>query len=109
MAVFPRLRSKKHFSMFLETPLSLNNHIQVMLYKANKTKRLLCESQNLIPRSALIIIYKSLVRLPIDKCEIAFEKSFIASVHQNLKSVHCACLAGATRRTSKNVLPRYRF
>ena len=54
---------QKHLGVILDSKLIFHEHLKmVSLIKISKTLGLLQKSQNLLPRSALITIYKAFVR-----------------------------------------------
>ena len=62
--------------------------------KTNKTLKFLREFQNLLPRSALIIIYKAFVRPHLYYGDILYDQAYNLSFHQKLDSIqYNACLA----------------
>ena len=54
--------SQKHLGVVLDNRLSFEDHLKVILNKVNKTIGLLRKLHNILPRSALLIIYKSFIR-----------------------------------------------
>ena len=75
-----------------------------MLCKINKTIGLIRMLQNLLPRTALIILYKAFVCPHLDYGDIIYDQAHNASFHQKLESLQCnTCLAitGAIRGLSK--------
>ena len=81
----------------------------MMATKIYKTIGLLCKRQNLLPRPALIKIYKAFVRPHLDYREVLLIKLLILSFQQKLESIHyraCFAMTGAIRGTSREDLPR---
>ena len=54
--------SHKHVGIILDTRLSFENNLEKLLCKVNKTLGLIRKLRNLLPRSALITLYKAFVR-----------------------------------------------
>ena len=54
--------SQKHLRVVLDNHLSFENHLKMILNKVNKTIGLRHKLHNILPRSALLIIYKSFIR-----------------------------------------------
>ena len=52
--------SQKHLGVILETKLIFDEHLKMVSLKISKTLGLLRKLQNLLPRPALITIYKAL-------------------------------------------------
>ena len=48
--------------MFLDFELSFNEHLETVLAKVNRFIAMLCKLQSVLPREALLTIYKSFVR-----------------------------------------------
>ena len=68
-----------------------------MLCKINKL-------QNLLPRTALITLYKSFVRPQLHYGNIIYDQAHNASLHQKLESYQnnaCLAITGAIRRSSR--------
>ena len=81
--------------------------LKTVLSKTNRTIGLLRKLQNLLPREALIIIYKAFVRPHLDYGDVLFDQAFNASFHEKLESIQynaCLALTGTIRGTSKEKL-----
>ena len=79
----------------------------MILSKVNKTIGLLRKLQNILPRSALLTIYKVFIQPHLDYGDIINDQVYNASFHQKLELLQCnACLAitGAVRGTSEEKL-----
>ena len=90
--------------MIFDSSLSFDEHLISAQSKTNKTLGLLRKLQNTLPRQALIIIYKALVRPHLDYGDVLYDKGYCASFHQKLQKIQCiACIAitGAISGTSK--------
>ena len=75
--------------------------------KINETIGLLSKLQKLLPRTALITIYKAFVRSYLDYGDILYDQAFNLSFHQKLESIqYRACLAvtGAIQGTSRETI-----
>ena len=62
---------------------------------------------NILPRSALLTIYKSFIRLHLDYGDIIYDQAYKASFHQKLELLQynaCLAIAGAFRGTSREKL-----
>ena len=78
-----------------------------MLCKINKTIRLIRKLQSLLPRSALITLYKSFVRPHLDYGDILYDQARNESFHLKLVSVQynaCLAITGAIRGSSREKL-----
>ena len=99
--------SQKHRGIILDTLLSFEKHLETVLCKINKTISLIRKSQNLLPRTALVTLYKAFVRPHLDYVDIIYDQAHNASFHQKLESLqYSACLAitGAIRGSSRERL-----
>ena len=66
--------SQKYLGVVLDNHLSFEDHLKMILNKVNKTIWLLCKLQNILPRSALLTIYKSFIRPHLDYSDIYMTK-----------------------------------
>ena len=90
--------------ILLDSKLTFEEHYKTILIKTNRTIRLLRKLQSLLPRAALITIYKAFVRPHLDYGDVLYDQAFNASFHEKLESIQynaCLALTGAVRRTSK--------
>ena len=95
--------SQKHLGMHLDKKLNFEEHLRKVESKVNKTIAIIRKLQNVLPRSALLTIYKSFVRPHLDYGDIIYDKAFNESFHAKLESLqYSAALAitGAIRGTS---------
>ena len=99
---------QEHLGIILDTRLPFEKHLETVLpCKINRTMGLIRKFQNLLPRAALITLYKAFVRLRLDYGDILFDQAHNASFHQKLESLqYSACLAitGAIRGSSREKL-----
>ena len=75
-----------------------------MTTEIKRTIGLLRKLQILLPRIALITIYKAFTRPHLDYDDILYDQAFNLSLHEKLGSIQCrACLAitGGTRGISR--------
>ena len=75
-----------------------------MVNKINKTISLLRKLQNNLPRTPLIAIYKSFIRLHLDYRDILYDQAFNNSFHERLKSIQynaVLAITGAIRGSSR--------
>ena len=56
----------KQFGIILENCLPFEENLEIILNKVNKTIGLLCKLHNILPRAALLTIYKDFVRPHLD-------------------------------------------
>ena len=97
-------KSQKHLGILLDSKLTFEEHYKTILSKTNRTIGLLLKLQSLLPRAALITIYKAFVRPHLDYGDVLYDQAFNASFHEKLESIQynaCLALTGAIRGTSK--------
>ena len=66
---------QKHLGMLLDFRLHFQEHWKSLLKKVNKTVALLRNFHNILPRSALLTIYKCFVRIHLDYGDIIYEQA----------------------------------
>ena len=79
----------------------------MILNKINKITGLLRKLQNVLPRSALLTIYKSFIRPHLDYSDIIYDQAYNASFHQKLELLQYnafLAITGAIRDTSREKL-----
>ena len=100
-------KSQKQLHIILDSKLTFEDHYNTVLSKTNRTIGLLRKLQNLLPREALISIYKAFVRPHLDYGDVLFDQAFNPSFHEKLESIQynaCLALTGTVRDTSKEKL-----
>ena len=103
----PETDSQKHLGIILDNRLSFANHLKMILSKVNKTVGLLRKLHNILPRPALLTIYKSFIRPHLDYGDIIYDQAYNASFHQKLELLQynaCLAITGAIRGTSREKL-----
>ena len=86
--------SQKYLGVALDNCFSFEDHLKMTLNKVNKTIGLLRKLHNILPRSALLTIYKSFIRPHLDYGDIIYDQAYNASFHQKLELLqYNACLA----------------
>ena len=63
--------------------------------------------QNVLPRLALMTIYKAFVRLHLDYSDVIYDEAYNKTFHQKLESIQynaCLALSGASRGSSREKL-----
>ena len=94
-------------SQILDTRLSFEKHLKSVLCKINKTIGLIRKLKNILPRSALITLYKAFIRPHLDCSDILYYQAHNAFSHQKLESLQynaCVAVTGAIRGSSKEKL-----
>ena len=81
-----------------------DEHLEMVSLKISKILGLLQKLHNLLPRSALITLYKAFVRPYLNYGNILYDQAYNMSFYNKLKSVQyksCWTVTGAQRGTSK--------
>ena len=87
--------------------LIFDEHLKMVSLKICKTLGLLRKLHTLLPRSALITIYKAFVRSHLDYGDILYDQAYNMSFHHKLESIQynaCLAITGAIQGTSKEKL-----
>ena len=71
-------KSQKHLGIILDSKLAFEEHYKTVLSKTNRTIGLLRKLQNLMPREALLTIYKAFARCHLDYNDVLFGQAFNA-------------------------------
>ena len=99
-----QVNSQKHLGVILDVKLTFEEHLKNLFNKTNKTIGLLRKLSNLLPRQALVTIYKAFIRPYLDYGDVLYDQAFNNSFHAKIESIqYNACLAirGAIRGTSR--------
>ena len=103
----PETNSQKHLGVVLDNRLSFEDHLKMILNKVNKTIGLLRKLYNILPRSALLITYKSFIRSHLDYGDIVHDQAYNALFPQKLELLQYnafLAITGAIRGTSRDKL-----
>ena len=96
--------TRKHLGLILDNRLSFEEYLTAMRAKVSRTIALLRKLQHVLPRHALITIYKSFIRPYLDYGDILYDKAFNESFHQKIESIQynaCLAITGAVRCSSR--------
>ena len=99
--------SQKHSGLTLDNRLTFDEHITNLSNKISKTIGLLRKLQNILPRPALLTIYKCFIRPHLDYGDINYDQAYNLSFHQKLESIQYSAalgLTGAIRGSSREKL-----
>ena len=98
-----RCSIQKHLGFHLDEKLNFNHHVKEKITKANKGIGVIKKLSNILPRDALLTIYKSFVRLHLDYGDIMYDQPQNESCNKLESIQYNAALAitGAIRGTSK--------
>ena len=78
---------QNHVGIILSAKLTFENHINMVPTKINKTIGLLHKLQNLLPRTAVITIYKACVKPHLDYGDILYDQAVNLSFQQKLEPI----------------------
>ena len=98
---------QKHLGLFLDPKLGFDEHIQGILIKTCKIIGLIRKLQPIIPRAALLTIYKSSLRPHLDYGDVIYDRAFNESFQNKLESVQynaALAITGAIRGSSREKL-----
>ena len=98
---------QKHLGVFLDEKLSFSEHINEKTKKVTKGINLLRKLNLSLPRSSLLIIYKSFIRPHLDYGDVVYDQPNNASVSEKLESLQynaALAITGAIRGSSKEKL-----
>ena len=75
--------SQKHLGVILDSKLIFDVHLRMVSLKISKTLGLLRKLHNLLPRSALITIYKAFVRPYLHHGNILYDQGMFYKIYKN--------------------------
>ena len=101
---FSQASSQKHLGLTLDNRLTFYKHLTRVSNKIGKTIGLLRKLQNILPRPAILTIYKSFIRPHLDYSDIIFDQAYNLSFHQKWESIQYNALTGAIRGNSRETL-----
>ena len=102
-----QVQLQKHLGLFLDQKLSFDEHIQCTLIKTQKIIEMIRKLQPIIPRAALLTIYKSFLRPHLDYGDVIYDRAFNESFQNKLESVQynaALAITGAIRSYSREKL-----
>ena len=79
--------SQKHLGLTLDNRLTFDEHLTNVSNKISKTIGLLRKLQNILPRPALLTIYKCFIRPHLDYDDIIYDQAYNLSFHQKLEAI----------------------
>ena len=65
---------QKHLGLYLDEKLNFSHHINVKISKANKGIGIITRFLHILPRKALITIYKPFIRPHLDYCNVTYDQ-----------------------------------
>ena len=99
--------SQKHLWLTLDNKLTFDEHLINVSNEISKTIGLFWKWQNILPRPALLTIYKCFIRPHLDYGDIIYDQAYNLSFHQKLESIQynaALALTGAIRGSSRKKL-----
>ena len=93
-----------HLGVILDVKLTFEEHLENVFNKTNKTIGLLRKLSNLLPRQALVTIYKAFVRPHLNYGDVLCGQAFNNSFHAKMESIqynNSLTFTGAIRGTSR--------
>ena len=102
-----QVQLQNHLVLFLDPKLSFDEHIQCILIKTRKIIGLIRKLQPIIPRAAVLTIYKSFLKPHLDYGDVVYDRAFNESFQNKLESVQynaALAIAGAIRGSSREKL-----
>ena len=98
------VNSQTHLRVILDVKLTFEEHLKNVFNKTNETIGLLKKLSNLLPRQALVTIYKAFIRPHLDYGDVLYDQAFNNSFHAKMESIQynaCLAITGAIRGTSR--------
>ena len=95
---------QKHVDLYLDEKLNFSYHIKEIIAKANKGLGIIRKFRSILPRNALLTIYKAFIRPNIDYCDFIYDQPHNESFCSNLDELQynaALAITGAIKRTSK--------
>ena len=99
-----RCSIQKHLGFHLDEKLNFNHHVKEKITKTNKGIGVIKKLSNILPRDALLTIYKSFVRPHLDYSDIIYDQPQNESFCNKLESIQynaALAITGAIQGTSK--------
>ena len=93
--------------MFLDFKLSFNEHLETVFAQVNRGIAILRKLQTVLPREALLTIYKSFILPYFDYECVIYDQSYNNSFHAKLESYQykaALAMTGAIKRSSTEKL-----
>ena len=84
--------SQKHLGMHLDKKLNFEEHLSKVETKVNKSVGIIRKLQNVLPRSALLTVYKSFIRPLLDYGAIIYDKHLMNRFMRNWSQLNITLL-----------------
>ena len=102
-----QIASQKHLGIHLDEELTFKHHINEKINKANKSIGIIRKLNNILPRSALLTIYRSFIRPHHDYGDVIYDQPENESFSSKIESVQynaSLAITGAIKGTSQEKL-----
>ena len=76
-----------HLGVMLDVKLTFEEHLKNVFNKTNKTINLLKKLSNLLPRQALVTIYKAFISPHLDYGDVLYDQAFNSSFDVKMESI----------------------
>ena len=86
-SIVSQSRYQKHLVIFLDVLLTFEEHLKVITTKVNETIGVLRKLHKILPRPALMTLYKAFVRPHIDYGYVIYDEAYNETFHQKLESI----------------------
>ena len=99
--------SQKHLGVVLDCKLTFHDHLDKVFTKVRKTIGLLPKVNSILPRAALVTIFKTFVRPHVDYGDLLYDHFFNSAFLNKLELIEynaCLAITGAIRGTSRENL-----
>ena len=102
-----QIASQKHVGIHLDEELTFKHHINEKINKANRSIGIIRKLNNILPRSALLTIYRSFIRPHHDYGDVIYDQPENESFSSKIESVQynaSLAITGAIKGTSQEKL-----
>ena len=102
-----QIASQKHLGIHLDEELTFKHHINEKINKANRSIGIIRKLNNILPRSALLTIYRSFIRPHHDYGDVIYDQPENESFSSKIESVQynaSLAITGAIKGTSQEKL-----
>ena len=98
-----KISSQKHLEIHLDEELTLKHHINEKINKANRGIGIICKLNNILPRSALLTIYRLFIRPHLGYGDVTYDQQF-NSKNESIQYNVSLAITGVIRGISQKKL-----
>ena len=98
-----KISSQKHLGIHLDEELTLKHHINEKINKANRGIGIICKLNNILPRSALLTIYRLFIRPHLGYGDVTYDQQF-NSKNESIQYNVSLAITGVIRGISQKKL-----